>query len=125
MAESRSSRAYRHVTGAVSATGHVFFFSAFRFLSYFYPHSQIAIMPARGQAEADIPAHQMCPEGTKVFVLCVGWLECDDGFLYRGGNTSLKSTENQSFVNKRTKFPLYVCLIDHPKAGLILWEVRI
>lgn len=64
----------------------------------------------------------VCPPGTKFHVLEVGWLECDEAFVTRGGNTSLKSTEGQAFVNKRRQMPMYCILIDHPHEGLILWE---
>jgi hypothetical protein len=71
-----------------------------------------------------VPGHisNVCPKGTKMHVLEVGWLECDEGFVVRGGNTSLKSTEHTPFVNKRRQLPMYCILIDHPHEGLILWE---
>ena len=57
-----------------------------------------------------IPNHvsNVCPEGTKFHVLEVGWLEADEGFVLRGGNTSVKSKEGDSFVNKRREMPMYV-----------------
>lgn len=64
----------------------------------------------------------VCPAGTKVWLLEVGWLECDEGFVLRGGNTSLKSTEGETFVNKRRELPMYCVLIDHPHEGVILYE---
>lgn len=64
----------------------------------------------------------VCPPGTKLHVLEVGWLECDEGWVVRGGNTSLKSTEKNSTVNKRRELPMYCILIEHPHEGLILWE---
>lgn len=64
----------------------------------------------------------VCPPGTKFHVLEVGWLECDEGFVTRGGNTSTKSTEGKSFPNKRRQMPMYCILIEHPHDGLILWE---
>lgn len=64
----------------------------------------------------------VCPPGTKFHVLEVGWLECDEGFVTRGGNTSTKSTEGKSFPNKRRQMPMYCILIEHPHEGLILWE---
>lgn len=64
----------------------------------------------------------VCPEGTKFHVLEVGWLEADEGFVLRGGNTSVKSKEGESFVNKRRQLPMYCILIEHPHEGLILWE---
>ena len=71
-----------------------------------------------------VPGHisNVCPKGTKMWLLEVGWLECDEGFVLRGGNTSLKSTEDKTFVNKRREMPMYCVLISHPHEGLILWE---
>ena len=71
-----------------------------------------------------VPGHvsNVCPPGTKAYLLEVGWLECDEGFVVRGGNTSLKSNEGKSFVNKRREMPMYCILIDHPHEGCILWE---
>ncbi|KAK4945997.1 hypothetical protein LTR10_014799 [Elasticomyces elasticus] len=79
------------------------------------------------QAQLDrgaVPNHvsNVCPKGTKFHVLEVGWLECDEAFVIRGGNTSKLSTANQSFVNKRRQLPMYCILIEHPHEGLILWE---
>jgi len=68
------------------------------------------------------PVSNVCPKGTKFWLLEVGWLECDEAFVVRGGNTSLKSTENNAFVNKRRELPMYCILIDHPIEGVILWE---
>jgi len=76
----------------------------------------------KGVPEQTLAPHEICPEGTKVWMLCLGWLEADDAFLVRGANISLKSTEGESFVNKRRKLPMYCVLIEHPTAGLILWE---
>ncbi|KAF4470701.1 Zn-dependent hydrolase [Fusarium albosuccineum] len=64
----------------------------------------------------------VCPIGTKFHVLEVGWLECDEGFVTRGGNTSLKCNETNTFVNKRRQMPMYCILVDHPHEGLILWD---
>ncbi|XP_044714527.1 metallo-beta-lactamase superfamily domain-containing protein [Hirsutella rhossiliensis] len=64
----------------------------------------------------------VCPNGTTFHVLEVGWLECDEGFVVRGGNCSTKSTEGRPFINKRRELPMYCILIDHPHVGLILWE---
>ncbi|KAK5011534.1 hypothetical protein LTR28_000374 [Elasticomyces elasticus] len=71
-----------------------------------------------------VPNHisNVCPKGTRMYLLEVGWLECDEGFVVRGGNASWKSTEGQSFVNKRRQLPMYCVLIDHPHEGVILWE---
>lgn len=48
----------------------------------------------------------VCPQGTKFHLLEVGWLECDEGFVVRGGNTSVKSKEGESFKNKRREMPM-------------------
>jgi glyoxylase-like metal-dependent hydrolase (beta-lactamase superfamily II) len=64
----------------------------------------------------------VCPKGTRIYLLELGWLECDTGYVIRGGNTSLKSTEGQAFINERRQLPMYGVLIDHPHEGLILWE---
>lgn len=58
--------------------------------------------------------NNVCPAGTKFHVLEVGWLEADEGFVLRGGNTSMKSTETKSFVNKRREMPMYA---SHARLG--------
>lgn len=55
----------------------------------------------------------VCPQGTKMWLLEVGWLECDEGFVVRGGNASVSSTAGESFVNKRRQLPVSV-LEDRP-----------
>lgn len=67
--------------------------------------------PAGIQKQVDsgaVPNHvsNVCPEGTKFHVLEVGWLEADEGFVLRGGNTSVKSKEGETFVNKRRQMPM-------------------
>jgi len=71
-----------------------------------------------------VPNHisNVCPKGTRAYLLEVGWLEADEGFVMRGGNTSLWSTKDKAFVNKRRRLPMYCVLINHPHEGLILWE---
>lgn len=71
-----------------------------------------------------VPNHisNVCPAGTKMWLLECGWLEADEGFVIRGGNMSLDSTKDKAFVNKRRALPVYCCLIDHPVEGVILWE---
>ncbi|KAK5123374.1 hypothetical protein LTR85_002806 [Meristemomyces frigidus] len=75
-------------------------------------------------ADGAVPNHvsNVCPKGTKMWLLETGWLEADEGFVIRGGNTSLNSTKDKSFVNKRRQLPMYCVLIEHPHEGLILWE---
>jgi glyoxylase-like metal-dependent hydrolase (beta-lactamase superfamily II) len=71
-----------------------------------------------------VPNHvsNIAPLNTKFHLLEVGWLEADEGFVLRGGNTSLHSTKDIPTVNKRRALPMYCVLIDHPIEGLILWE---
>ena len=57
-----------------------------------------------------------------MWLLEVGWLEADEAFVVRGGNSSLGSTAGQNFVNKRRQMPMYCVLVLHPHEGLILWE---
>ncbi|KAF7588410.1 hypothetical protein BBP40_005739 [Aspergillus hancockii] len=64
----------------------------------------------------------VCPQGTKFHVLEVGWYECDEGFVVRGGNSSLKSNEGEAFDDKRRQMPMYCILVEHLHEGLILWE---
>ncbi|TKA23283.1 hypothetical protein B0A50_07340 [Salinomyces thailandicus] len=66
--------------------------------------------------------NNVAPAGTKMWILEVGWLEADEGFVIRGGNTSLNSTKDRSFVNKRRQLPMYCVLIEVPGEGCILWE---
>jgi hypothetical protein len=94
-------------------------------LRVFHP-SNVPIMAAiQSQLERGaVPnaVSNVCPKGTKFHILEGGWLECDEAFVVRGSNSSLKSTENKSFVNKRRELPMYCILIEHPHEGLILWE---
>ncbi|PSK34260.1 hypothetical protein B9Z65_8586 [Elsinoe australis] len=74
-------------------------------------------------AAGAIPSHlQSCPQGTKMHILEVGWLEADAAFMIRGKNTSTFSKKDEAFVNERRQMPMYCVLIDHPHEGLILWE---
>lgn len=61
-----------------------------------------------------------CPPGTKFHVLNLGTLQADEGFLVRGGNTSSLSQTNPA--NKRRDLMAIAVLIDHPHAGLLLFE---
>jgi len=75
---------------------------------------------AQGAILSDI--QNVCPEGTKAWMLCLGYLESDEGYLIRGGNTSRASTKHEARENKRRVLPMYCVLIEHPHEGLILWE---
>ncbi|KAJ5244838.1 hypothetical protein N7489_004934 [Penicillium chrysogenum] len=75
-------------------------------------------------ASGAVPSHilNVAPEGTKIHLLELGWLDCDEGYVTRGGNGCPKSKEGESFVNARRKLPMYGILIEHPHEGLVLWE---
>jgi hypothetical protein len=75
---------------------------------------------AQGAILSDV--QNVCPDGTKAWMLCLGYLEADEGFLVRGGNTSLASNKDAARSNKRRLLPMYCVLIEHPHEGLILWE---
>ncbi|KAF2769945.1 Metallo-hydrolase/oxidoreductase [Teratosphaeria nubilosa] len=71
----------------------------------------MSIASSKIQEQVDggaIPAYvaNVAPKGTKMWLLEVGWLEADEAFIVRGGNTSLKSTADQGFVNKRRQLPI-------------------
>ncbi|PVH68002.1 metallo-beta-lactamase superfamily protein [Cadophora sp. DSE1049] len=68
---------------------------------------------------AGVPAFN-CPQGTKMYILNLGILQCDEGWLFRGGNTSTNSNRNPE--NKRRDLISACILIDHPDAGLLLFE---
>lgn len=60
------------------------------------------------------------PKGTKLWLLHLGNLEADIGFLVRGGGTSTKSNPNPE--SQRGKAVIIGALIEHPTEGLILFE---
>ncbi|EAS34525.3 metallo-beta-lactamase superfamily protein [Coccidioides immitis RS] len=70
-------------------------------------------------AKANLPAFN-CPPGTKMHLLNLGSLECDEGWLLRGGNSSALSNKNPE--NKRRELIILSVLIEHPQEGLILFE---
>lgn len=53
-------------------------------------------------------------------MLNLGYLECDEGFFLRAGNTSTLSNPNPT--NKRRRLAMLAFLIAHPTEGLILYE---
>lgn len=100
--------------------------SVLQVADYLTPHLHAPIM-SKIQDQIDRGAiwsyvSNVCPQGTKFHVIELGWLECDEGYVIRGGNSSLKSTEGTPFINKRRELPMYCILIDHPHEGIILWE---
>ncbi|KAF2118440.1 beta-lactamase-like protein [Lophiotrema nucula] len=60
------------------------------------------------------------PEGTKMWVLHLGNLECDEGFFIRNGGVSSLSDRNP--VSPRRKLIMLSYLIEHPTEGLIIFE---
>ncbi|KAF1959067.1 Metallo-hydrolase/oxidoreductase [Byssothecium circinans] len=60
------------------------------------------------------------PEGTKLWLLHLGFLECDEGWFKRGANGSTMSDKNPT--NVRRRLVMLGCLIEHPTEGLILYE---
>ncbi|KAF2204185.1 Metallo-hydrolase/oxidoreductase [Delitschia confertaspora ATCC 74209] len=60
------------------------------------------------------------PEGTKLWLLHVGNLECDEGWFKRAGGTSTASNPNPPHT--RRKLIMLSILIEHPTEGLILYE---
>jgi glyoxylase-like metal-dependent hydrolase (beta-lactamase superfamily II) len=67
----------------------------------------------------------IAPTGTKAFILKLGFLEADSGFFLAGDNiTTRADAESGTDPGRRTcKLQMYSVLIDHPSAGLILFEV--
>jgi len=69
--------------------------------------------------DASVPAFK-CPPGTKMHILNLGILNVDEAWLLRGANGGTYSDQNPT--NKRRDLVLLACLIEHPDAGLILYE---
>ncbi|PLB40426.1 N-acyl homoserine lactonase family protein [Aspergillus candidus] len=61
-----------------------------------------------------------CPAGTKMYLLDLGTLECDESWIIRGANAS--SVSNKNPTNKRRQLVVLSALIDYPGVGLILYE---
>ncbi|KAH8595054.1 metallo-beta-lactamase superfamily protein [Bisporella sp. PMI_857] len=70
-------------------------------------------------ANAIVPAFK-CPPGTKMHLLNLGILQCDEGWLLRGANASVAS--NLQPESKRRNLIALSALIEHPQVGLILFE---
>lgn len=81
-----------------------------------------SVMRALDQGAILADVQNVCPDGTRAWMLCLGYLEGDEGHLLRGGNQSLDSTKNEQRANKRRSLPMYCVLIEHPHEGLVLWE---
>ncbi|KAH4110217.1 hypothetical protein HBH46_019430 [Parastagonospora nodorum] len=60
------------------------------------------------------------PEGTKLWMLNLGYLECDEGWFMAAANAS--SLSNLNPTNKRRRLAMLAFLIEHPTEGLILYE---
>ncbi|KAB8226994.1 N-acyl homoserine lactonase family protein [Aspergillus alliaceus] len=76
-------------------------------------------MNSRQLAKASIPAYT-CPEGTKMHILDLGTLSCDEGWIFTAGNTGTFSEPQPT--RKWRDLMLLSGLIDHPEMGLILFE---
>lgn len=74
---------------------------------------------ATQRATAAVPAFK-CPPGTKMHIPDPGTIQADEGWLLRGGNSSSLSDKNPE--NKRRDLIVLATLIEHPDAGLILFE---
>ncbi|RDL35488.1 Metallo-beta-lactamase superfamily protein [Venustampulla echinocandica] len=77
-------------------------------------------------ANAKVPVY-MCPPGTKMWILNLGTLTIDEGwyaitgrYSVRAGNTSTGGNKNPE--NKQRDLVVMAVLIQHPQAGLILFE---
>ncbi|RMZ76172.1 hypothetical protein DV738_g5140, partial [Chaetothyriales sp. CBS 135597] len=76
-------------------------------------------MSSSALAAAGVPAFK-CPPGTKMHLLNLGTLRADEAWLLRGaGSATLSNPNTQS---KMRDLILLGCLIEHPTAGLILFE---
>ncbi|KAF2270556.1 Metallo-hydrolase/oxidoreductase [Lojkania enalia] len=60
------------------------------------------------------------PEGTKLWILHLGNLECDEGWFIRAGGVS--SLSNKNPTSPRRRLIMMAFLIEHPTEGLILFE---
>lgn len=63
------------------------------------------------------------PPGTKLWLLHLGDLEADLGWMVRGGNSTGLSSAGLPMMHERRTLAMLSVLIDHPKMGLILYEV--
>lgn len=70
-------------------------------------------------ANAAVPALK-CPAGTKMWLLDLGHLQADEGWLLRGANTSTLGNPNPE--NKRRNLIVLAGLIEYPGVGLVLFE---
>ncbi|KAE8352254.1 beta-lactamase-like protein [Aspergillus coremiiformis] len=76
-------------------------------------------MNSRQLAKASIPAYT-CPEGTKMHLLDLGTIQCDEGWLLMAGNAGTQT--NPQPTRKWRDLMLLSGLIHHPEMGLILFE---
>ncbi|RTE70312.1 hypothetical protein BHE90_015291 [Fusarium euwallaceae] len=74
---------------------------------------------ARLLANAAVPSF-ICPPGTKMHILDLGTLQVDEGWFINGANSSSASNKNPE--NKQRDLIVIAALIEHPKAGLVLFE---
>ncbi|EKG11432.1 Beta-lactamase-like protein [Macrophomina phaseolina MS6] len=62
------------------------------------------------------------PKGTKLWLLNLGYLECDVGFLFQNGGGNLSTRSNPNPPRARRKLVAISALVEHPTEGLILFE---
>ncbi|KAK6385855.1 hypothetical protein LTS17_001427 [Exophiala oligosperma] len=67
------------------------------------------------------PVYTPCPEGTKMWLLDLGTLDIDANFLF-AGHQNAGSASNPNPVHERIEMIVYAVLIEHPSAGLLLFE---
>jgi len=68
---------------------------------------------------ATVPVYN-CPNGTKLWILNLGEMEADEAWIKRGANIS--SLSNKNPPNVRRRLAIVSALIEHPTAGLLLYE---
>lgn len=76
---------------------------------------------AEGPEAAIDSWNNLAPVGTKVRILSLGYLQGDDGYMKSGSNKWTASQGNPP-SHKLAYVQMYATLIDHPTAGLILWD---
>jgi len=70
-------------------------------------------------AATKVPTY-VCPSGTKMWILNLGSLTIDEGWILRGSGASTLSDKNPE--SKQRELVVMAALIEHPDAGLILFE---
>lgn len=86
-------------------------------MSRAYSKGELAIVPGA--------ISNVAPEGTKVFIIRLGYLDGDASYFFEDANTQTypESQEGIHPKYKRKIAQMYCVLIDHPIEGLILYDV--